>query len=481
MFLNSTSTDNVLNISGTTVIEGSYAVWMQYANANANKGTLNISGGTISATNGRAVYAGSAGGTKRDASNINVSISGGTINGTGAWFGADTPFNSITVTGGDFADFGVSAAGGSKFVTGGTYRSIDMFSQTRTEDTPILADGYVAVKQGDVYVVIPESTLPTAPIIFHDGGEYEGALKVAMVGQGTIKYTLNGGDEQTYSAPIDVNETTTITAWVEQDGTKSEEVSKTFTIVPAMTGATVTEGYYNIMTSEEKFVNVAGRKTVTLVDDATGLPGTVINVKTNEKGQIEVLRSQGIDIPGYAQKAMNYVPELATALVQRLGANDVIGQQGADLLVDKFNKEFDYHLYLEKVGDGYRIFGRTPSMKPVVDFYAENKKLIDSRLPNLESFVKDILQKIADKMGRGYSLVDMFNIHDIWVAMGGTLTNPEENQTKFYEEVLSSETYVWNFAHNTGNIIDSFGDVFLCRNTSYIADNFLTFKLILSS
>ena len=149
MFLNSTTANNALNISGTAVITGSYAVWMQYANANANKAELNISGGTLEATDGYALFAGAASsGTRRDATNISVNISGGNIGGTGAWIGSDTQFESISVSGGTFANLGASAVGGSGFITGGTYTSTSLFTQTRDENSPILAEGYTVVGEG---------------------------------------------------------------------------------------------------------------------------------------------------------------------------------------------------------------------------------------------------------------------------------------------------------------------------------------------
>ena len=307
----------------------------------------------------------------------------------------------------------------------------------------------------------PDPVELAAPIIFHDGGTYEQALKVAMAGQGTIKYKLNGGAEQTYSAPIDVNETTTITAWVEQDGAKSDEISKTFTIETKEAGPSIEDGYYTIKNNGNgKYVNVAGRRTVTFVDEAAtdAAPGTVIKVKATD-GQLEVLRSQGVDIPGYAQRAMNYVPPLVKAIVERLGENNFIGEPGLNNVANEFTDKFDYHLYLEKLGNegnNYRIYGKTPSMTPVVDFYAKNKEVIDGRLPYLEGFVKDIFTRIADKLGRGQGWVDSFKIHDLWVKMGGTesgLTEPVDEDaaaiSQFYTQILSSEKNVWNFAHET--------------------------------
>ena len=336
------------------------------------------------------------------------------------------------------------------------------------EYTPVSYSAYCTT-------VLPPIEL-AAPIIFHDGGTYEQALKVAMAGQGTIKYKLNGGAEQTYSTPIDVNETTTITAWVEQDGSKSKEISKTFTIETKEAGPSIEDGYYTIKNNGNgMYVNVAGRRTVTFVKEAdtAAAPGTVIKVKATD-GQLEVLRSQGVDIPGYAQRAMNYVPALVKAIVERLGENNFIGEPGLNNVANEFTDKFDYHLYLEKLGNegnNYRIYGKTPSMTPVVDFYAKNKEVIDGRLPYLEGFVKDIFTRIADKLGRGQGWVDSFKIHDLWVKMGGTelgLTEPVDEDaaaiSQFYTQILSSEKNVWNFAHETMMIYWS-------RVKEYINDN----------
>lgn len=118
------------------------------------------------------------------------------------------------------------------------------------------------------------------------------------------------------------------------------------------------DGYYTIKNNGNgKYVNVAGRKTVTFVDEtATATAaGTVIRVKANavegkEDLQVEVLRSQGVDIPGYAEKAMNYVPKIVELAVNKLGANgegNLLGANGLKAIMDKFKESFDYHLYLE--------------------------------------------------------------------------------------------------------------------------------------
>ena len=146
MFLNSTTAENGLNISGTSEISGTYGVWLQYANRNANKASLNVSGGTISSSTGYAVY---AGGGYHDASNIDVSFSGGTVNGSGVWLGSDTAFHSLEVTGGTYAAFGASASNNG-FISGGTYKSTGLFDQGgRTDPYSILADGYVLTDLGN--------------------------------------------------------------------------------------------------------------------------------------------------------------------------------------------------------------------------------------------------------------------------------------------------------------------------------------------
>lgn len=239
-------------------------------------------------------------------------------------------------------------------------------------------------------------------------------------------------------------------------------------IAQESTGANGTDGYYNILTSDGKYVNVAGRKTVNFVSEeaAKTKAGTVIRVetKTNSNGQVEVeiLRSQGVDIPGYAKRAMNYVPEIVQLVANKLnavGSSQILGTDGLQAIMDKFNASFDYHLYLEPAGNGaYRIYGKTPSMKPVVDFYLENQAKVDAKLPQLEDFINDAIQKVLNKTnGSGASILVEFKLETVWQKMGGTssgLTEPKDEASikEFYTQVLTSEDNVWNFAYQTAMI-----------------------------
>ena len=222
------------------------------------------------------------------------------------------------------------------------------------------------------------------------------------------------------------------------------------------------DGYFNILTNDGKYVNVAGRRTVTFVNESSAntKAGTVIRVKTNNKGQVEILRSQGVDIPGYAKRAMNYVPEIVQLVVDKLhavGSGEILGTDGLDAIMAIFDKCFDYHLYIESAGDNtYRIYGKTPSMQPIVEFYAnpENKAKVDAKLPQLEGFINDAIQKLLNKTGgSGASILVPFSLETVWENMGGTLTKPEKDNdeaiAQFYEEVLSNEDNVWNFAYQT--------------------------------
>lgn len=81
----------------------------------------------------------------------------------------------------------------------------------------------------------PEGQL-MPPVFSLESGTYFGAQKVQIVSQdkdATIIYTINGGAEQTYTAPIELTEPDeyTIVAYAKKDGmTNSEKVTKTYVI-----------------------------------------------------------------------------------------------------------------------------------------------------------------------------------------------------------------------------------------------------------
>lgn len=80
---------------------------------------------------------------------------------------------------------------------------------------------------GDV-VVAPEK--PTASV---ESGDYLEAFSVTLAcatDGATIKYKLNGGEEQTYSEAINISATTTLVAWAEKDTLKSEKVTFTYNL-----------------------------------------------------------------------------------------------------------------------------------------------------------------------------------------------------------------------------------------------------------
>ena len=226
--------------------------------------------------------------------------------------------------------------------------------------------------------------------------------------------------------------------------------------VPVGTPAEIASGYYTIKNlGNEQFVNVAGRKTVTFVDETATAPGTVIKVESDEKGQVQVLRSQGVDLPGYAERAMKYVPKIVQLVAEKLGAEgegNLLGKDGLGKIMDKFNESFDYHLYTEQGEQGVRIYGKTPSMQPVVDFYNDNKANVDAKLPMLEDFINSAIRKVLDKTsGSGASILTEFSLHEIWEKMGKTLPEPldADSKLKFLQGVLSNKQYVWDFAYQT--------------------------------
>ena len=276
----------------------------------------------------------------------------------------------------------------------------------------------------------------------------------------TIYYKIGDGEYQRYNGPITASDDMTIMAKAEKDGMiASNEVTAVYVIdIPAeLPDVPVMKGYFQIMNNgNEKYAHVQGRKTLTFTDAPADKAGTVIWLETNEKGQVQSLRSQAADLQRYADRAMSYVPEIVELVADKLnadGESNLLGHEGLEKIMEKFNKSFDHHLYVEQAGEGWRLFGKTPSMQPVVEFYRENTAQVEAKLPMLESFINSALNKLKEKIG-GQSVFTEFKLHDIWQKMGGTLTEPNDDASTmaFYREVLNNKNYVWDFAYQTAMI-----------------------------
>ncbi|MBQ8047841.1 MAG: RICIN domain-containing protein [Prevotella sp.] len=222
--------------------------------------------------------------------------------------------------------------------------------------------------------------------------------------------------------------------------------------------AQVSDGYYRIKNAGSgKYVEVRGRKTAAPDQDQANVytkAGTIFEVEA-AGNKVTTLRSQGVDPTAYAKKALKYVPGIVSTVVEKLELQDLLGSTGEQTILDKFNESLDVNLYLEEVSGGYRIYGKTPSMKPVVEFYQENKAKVDAKLPGLEQALNDAIAKIVARLKKGESLKNTFSnqvIYNRMVAAGCTdLTAPsaEDGGRAFYQSVLVSEKNVWQFAYQT--------------------------------
>ncbi len=276
-----------------------------------------------------------------------------------------------------------------------------------------------------------------------------------------IEYKIGDGEWQTYNAPFTVAQSCTVTAKATK-GTRTvwvdSEATATYTI-NAKAPVQIANGYYNLKSNGiNQYANIQGRRTLTFTNDIDKQAGTVLQVETDANGQVKTLRSQGVDIQGYAKRAMAYVPTIVQMVVDKLnaeGEGNLLGENGLDSIKAKFDECFDYHLYVEGSEGAYRIYGRTPSMQPVVDFYAENKDKVDAKLPQLEEFIQSAIVKLRNKAnGAGYdgtTVFEDFTLRKIWQRMGSNLIEPVDDASKmaFYQQVLTNKQYVWDFAYQT--------------------------------
>lgn len=308
---------------------------------------------------------------------------------------------------------------------------------------------------------------PTFSLVAGSYGEAQ-QLTISCATEGaTILYSTDGGSTWTAGNTVNVDKDMTIMAKAEKDGyTNSATVTATYIIDIPEELPTITpfKGYYQIKNNGNgKYANIAGRKTLNFTDAPADKAGTVIWLETNDKGQVQSIRSQAADLQGYANRAMRYVPQMVDIVVNKInqmegiedatGAGSVLGENGLDAIMEKFNECFDYHLYVEQAQGGWRLYGKTPNMQHVVDFYRDHKDQVEAKLPKLEQFINDALDKLINKIG-GSTVFTDFSLHQIWEKMGGTLTEPvdEASIMAFYREVLNNKNYVWDFAYQTAQI-----------------------------
>lgn len=146
LMCNSTTHSNIANVSGG-VITGGYGLWVQTPNNKANMAELTISGGTIDARDGAALY---VGGTKADNSNISIEITDGTIGGTGVIIQGPLSgtYGNVEISGGDIYNV-QCGANVEKFISGGIYHE--------KPNEAYMADGYAggANTDGETNVAYP--------------------------------------------------------------------------------------------------------------------------------------------------------------------------------------------------------------------------------------------------------------------------------------------------------------------------------------
>ena len=308
---------------------------------------------------------------------------------------------------------------------------------------------------------VPEVVaMPTFSLV---AGSYTGAQTVIIycaTEGATISYSTDGGSTWTVGNTVNVDKDMTIMAKASKDGYTISETATGYYVIDIPealpTDMPTFDGYYSVLNSG-KYANIQGRKTLTFTDAPDAQAGTVIRLKSDNTGKVEVLRSQAADLQRYAYRAMDYVPDIVQIVVDKLGAEGeghILGKDGLDAIMTKFDESFKPDLYIEKAGDnGYRIYGRTPSMQPVVDFYRENKDKVEAKLPDLVAFINSALAKLRNKANQagmdGDNVFVDFDLKTIWTRMGGNLTDPEVDEMGFYRDVLNYKDNVWNFAYQT--------------------------------
>ena len=311
---------------------------------------------------------------------------------------------------------------------------------------------------------IPVPVVVAAPTFTPEPGSYTEAQTVTIActtEDAVVYYSTDGGESWTEGNTVTVNEDMTLMAKaVVGDVETVANAVYSFEFPVAPIDMEPFDGYFYVKNlGNEQYANVVGRKTLRFTDAPEDKAGTVIRLKTDEHGQVISLRSQACDLQGYANKAMNYVPEFVHLVADKLeleGVGQLFGETGVDAILDKFNEAFDHHLYVEPAEGGYRIYGKTPSMQHVVDFYRENQAKCDAKLPMLEEAINNAIDKILEKTnGSGASILEYFSLHTIWEKMNNPyLTEPVDDASTmaFYHQVLMNKDFVWDFAYETAMI-----------------------------
>ena len=132
--------------------------------------------------------------------------------------------------------------------------------EIRISDAAGMPNEGVRVDNIVIYAGEATAVAVEAPVFSVAGGVKEEAFDLALTcaTEGAeIYYTLDGGAETKYSAPINIAKTTTVKAWAVKGEDKSREVSATYTFVEYIEDATI-EQLLNAEVSENVWYQLTG-------------------------------------------------------------------------------------------------------------------------------------------------------------------------------------------------------------------------------
>ena len=192
---------------------------------------------------------------------------------------------------------------------------------------------------------VPEVVaMPTFSLV---AGSYTGPQQVTIycaTEGATISYSTDGGQTWTKGNTVNVDKDMTIMAKASKDGYTISETATGYYVIDIPealpTDMPTFDGYYSVLNSG-KYANIQGRKTLTFTDAPDAQAGTVIRLKSDNTGKVEVLRSQAADLQRYAYRAMDYVPDIVQIVVDKLGAEGeghILGKDGLDAIMTKFEQ-----------------------------------------------------------------------------------------------------------------------------------------------